>query len=81
MSIRHERANVTYTPFVEEDRVGWKAERDGVVTYIYLVPSADNDAPEPTADLFLYVGEGDPDTDEPQHFYDISPELGLVQSA
>lgn len=63
----------TFTPVVDLDigAVGYRCERNGVVTYIYFNPSnADEDTPP--SNVFVYSGaHGDPSNDESLHWYSV----------
>lgn len=57
-----------YTKHEFGDAVGFKIEKDGEVEFITLFPSDSIDGGEPA--VFVYQGAtGNPDYDEPQHFY------------
>ncbi|MFC0622837.1 hypothetical protein [Kribbella deserti] len=73
-------AGHVYTSWSDGYAVGFEvASPDGTTEYIYLFPSSQDDGNEAT--VFLYHGAfGDPDGDEPLHYYtlfsDQEPESG-----
>lgn len=72
--IHDDDSGATYTPWTDGYAVGFKVEHSGGRTeFIYLNPSdgADDGVPN----VFLYIGgAGDPNEDEPAHFYALNGE-------
>lgn len=61
--------HVTYTPFVKDGMVGYRAEHeDGRVGWLYFNPS--NDTDDGTPNVFVYQSESPHDTRSPDPSWD-----------
>jgi hypothetical protein len=75
-TLADEDAGTTYTPWTNGRAVGYQVRHPGGrVEFIYFNPSGGSGGAEDhTPNVFVYRGPaGDPDADEPRHFYDLGP--------
>lgn len=63
-----------YEPWTDGHAIGFKVTMaDGLVRYVYLNPSHNEDPAEDPC-VFVYLGDhGEPDRDSAEHYYNVRP--------
>lgn len=70
-------SDTTYTPFIDNvnGTCGYKAERAGRTTHIYMCPSGGSDDGVPC--VFVYIGSPLPWEAEAAHYYNLDEQIGV----